>query len=284
MGPPHSYTLLAMSVPLTRVYRGTQLESVHRGSIAVVDSRGKLLAFAGDPATRTCLRSAAKPFQGIPLLEYGGIEEYELTQEEIALTCASHGGEPLHVATAAALLRKGEFDEEDLLCGAHFPYDEKVRGGPPRVRRAAFAAAQQLQRQTRGDAPRDAGDGRPELALHRSPIIRVQALMRSTLADFADVESDDDPDGHRRLRRSRVFSEPPPRRARVRAAHGRRDRALRGERHGRRRSDDHVPALRRRQLEHDHAAHGRVRRRAAGEGRGGRLLRDGARSFARAEN
>ena len=115
-----------MSVRLTRVFRGSEVESVHRGSIAVVDARGKLIAFAGDPATRSCLRSAAKPFQAIPLLEYGGIEEYDLTPEEIALTCASHGGEPLHVATAAAMLRKGEFDEEDLLCGAHLPYDEKA--------------------------------------------------------------------------------------------------------------------------------------------------------------
>src|SRR5204862_292880 len=66
-----------------------------------------------------------KPIQGIPLLEYGGGDEYELSPEEVALTCASHGGEPLHVSTAAALLRKGEFDESDLLCGAHMPYDEK---------------------------------------------------------------------------------------------------------------------------------------------------------------
>src|SRR5687767_4350795 len=114
-----------MSIPLTRVYRGADVESVHRGSVAVVDARGKLLAFAGDPGARCCLRSAAKPFQAIPLLEYGGLEEYDLTPEEIALTCGSHGGEPLHVATAAALLRKGEFDEEDLLCGAHLPRSEE---------------------------------------------------------------------------------------------------------------------------------------------------------------
>ena len=98
---------------------------MHRGSIAVVDSHGRLLALSGNPALRACLRSAAKPFQALPLLEYGGVEEFDLTGEEIALTCASHGGEPLHVATAAALLRKGEFDEEDLLCATHLPFDEK---------------------------------------------------------------------------------------------------------------------------------------------------------------
>ena len=100
---------------LANVYRGAQIESFHTGSIAVVDALGRLLAYAGDPGLHTFLRSAAKPFQAIPLLEYGGVDEYELTGEEIALTCASHAGEPAHVSTAAALLRKGEFDEDDLL-------------------------------------------------------------------------------------------------------------------------------------------------------------------------
>ena len=59
---------------LANVYRGAQIESFHTGSIAVVDALGRLLAYAGDPGLRTCLRSAAKPFQAIPLLEYGGID------------------------------------------------------------------------------------------------------------------------------------------------------------------------------------------------------------------
>lgn len=181
-----------MSVPLAKVYRDTHPESVHRGSVAVVDSRGKLLAFAGDPATRTCLRSAAKPFQGIPLLEYGGLEEYELTQEEIALTCASHGGEPVHVATAAALLRKGEFDEEDLLCGAHLPFDEKAAADL----RASGESPSPLHNNCSGKhagmllATRvmDVPSSR-----YVDPDHPVQVLMRSTLADFADVDSDDIP-------------------------------------------------------------------------------------------
>jgi L-asparaginase II len=113
-------------VPLARVYRGGHIESFHSGSIAVVDGNGRLLAFAGDPSFVTCLRSAAKPFQALPLLENGGGEEFDLKPEEIALTCGSHGGEAIHVSAAAALLRKGDFDEEDLLCGAHVPYDEKA--------------------------------------------------------------------------------------------------------------------------------------------------------------
>ncbi len=181
-----------MSISLTRVLRGSEVESVHRGSIAVVDARGKLIAFAGDPAARSCLRSAAKPFQAIPLLEYGGIDEYDLTPEEIALTCASHGGEPLHVATAAAMLRKGEFDEEDLLCGAHLPYDEKAAadlraaGEPPSPlhnncsgKHAGMLLATRVM-----DAPSaqyiDAGHP-------------LQELMRSTLADFAGLAPEEIP-------------------------------------------------------------------------------------------
>ena len=63
---------------LATVYRGSHVESEHHGSIAVVDARGRLLAYFGDPGHRSCLRSAAKPFQGIPLLEYGGAEEFDL--------------------------------------------------------------------------------------------------------------------------------------------------------------------------------------------------------------
>jgi L-asparaginase II len=179
-----------MSVPLTHVYRGPYLESVHRGSIAVVDSNGKLLAFAGDPALRACLRSAAKPFQAIPLLEYGGIEEFELTSEEIALTCASHGGEAHHVATAAALLRKGELDEEDLLCAAHLPYDDKaaaeLRGEPPSPlhnncsgKHAGMLLATQVM---------DVPSSRYIDAEHP-----LQVLMRATVADFAGLTADEVP-------------------------------------------------------------------------------------------
>ena len=181
-----------MSVELTRVYRGGLVESVHRGSIAVVDSRGALLAFAGDPSTRTCIRSAAKPMQALPLLEYGGIEEFDLSGEEIALICSSHGGEPVHVATAAALLRKGEFDEEDLLCGAHLPFDEKSAADlrasgeepSPLHNNCSGKHAGMLLATRVMDVP---SSGYIELA---HPL---QTLIRSTVADFAGLAAEEIP-------------------------------------------------------------------------------------------
>lgn len=115
-----------MSTPLVHVMRGGQVEAIHAGSIAVVDAFGRLVAFGGDPAHQTWLRSSTKPFQILPFLSEGGADEFDLTGEEIALICASHGGETRHVATAAAILRKGEFDETDLQCGAHPPLDERA--------------------------------------------------------------------------------------------------------------------------------------------------------------
>ena len=175
---------------LATVYRGIHVESVHSGSIAVVDSTGRLLALAGDPATRISLRSAAKPFQAIPLIEYGGVEEFDLRPEEIALTCASHGGEPFHVATAAAMLRKGEFDERDLLCGAHVPYDEKAAadlrasGEPPSPlhnncsgKHSGMLLATQVMDVTSSG--------------YTDPQHPLQVLMRSTVADFAGLAADE---------------------------------------------------------------------------------------------
>lgn len=177
---------------LATVYRGNQPESFHNGSIAVVDAHGRVLAFAGDPGLRCCLRSSAKPFQAIPLLEYGGLEEYELTDEEIALTCASHGGEPIHVATAAALLRKGEFDESDLLCGAHLPYDEKalhelrLSGEAPSPlhnncsgKHAGMLLATQVM-----DVPS---------THYIEPDHPLQVLMRTTLGEFAGLPTEEIP-------------------------------------------------------------------------------------------
>lgn len=183
-----------MGPPLAKVYRGDHLESFHSGSIAVVDSLGRLLAFAGDPATVTCIRSAAKPFQALPLLEYGGAEEYDLTGEEIAITCASHGGEPVHVATAAALLRKGEFDEEDLLCGAHLPYDEKAAAElraagevpSPLHNNCSGKHAGMLLATTLMDAPS------ANYIDARHPL---QEVIGSTIADFVDMKEKQIPTG-----------------------------------------------------------------------------------------
>src|SRR5688572_11002166 len=59
----------------------------------------------------------------MPLIETGGVEQFRLGAAEIALLCASHGGEPRHVRVAARLLSRGGFSPEDLVCGPQEPMD-----------------------------------------------------------------------------------------------------------------------------------------------------------------
>ncbi len=118
--------LLPQSVPLLVVTRGEGVESVHRGSVAVVHADGRLLAAAGDPLQPVFLRSAAKPFQLTPFLAAGGERRFGLSTAEVAVASASHGGEPFHTRTVSSLLRKGGFTVEDLHCGAHAPMREET--------------------------------------------------------------------------------------------------------------------------------------------------------------
>jgi L-asparaginase II len=71
------------------------------------------------------VRSAAKPFQALPLVLAGGVEGFGLSPADLALICASHGGTPEHTERAAALLARGGFSAGDLLCGAHPPMDRE---------------------------------------------------------------------------------------------------------------------------------------------------------------
>lgn len=107
-----------------RVERGPLTESVHFGHIAVVDGKGRVIAYAGDPGYTTFARSAAKPLQAIPVIEAGAVQRFGLTGEQVALLCASHNGEREHVEAAAAILGKLGLSADDLLCGPHYPFHE----------------------------------------------------------------------------------------------------------------------------------------------------------------
>lgn len=106
---------------LARVLRSNRLESEHRGHIAVVDAAGKLLFSAGDPRIPVYLRSAAKPFQALPLLEDHLDTAFGFSEAELALACASHNGEKMHVDAAQAMLDKLDLPASLLRCGIHRP-------------------------------------------------------------------------------------------------------------------------------------------------------------------
>jgi L-asparaginase II len=109
---------------LAKVIRGETIESVHSGHVSIINGDGKTVFEVGDPSTVTYFRSAAKPFQALPFITSGAADAFAFTEKEIALACASHSGEVVHVAIAARMLAKIGCAESDLKCGTHLPFSE----------------------------------------------------------------------------------------------------------------------------------------------------------------
>lgn len=117
-------------VPIAVSLHGGLPENVHRGSFAVVDRAGRVLTTAGDVDTPAFTRSSLKPLQALPLIARAA-QRLPLQDEDIALLCAGHNGEPAHVARAAALLARMGADESALTCGTHEPYVFRFNGLTP---------------------------------------------------------------------------------------------------------------------------------------------------------
>ena len=106
--------------------RGELVESVHHVSVAVVDAKGRLIAASGNPAVPAWWRSAAKPFQALPLLADGAAERFGLDEEELALACGSHSSEAAHLAVVRRFMGKAGVTEAQLSCGTHTPLSPAV--------------------------------------------------------------------------------------------------------------------------------------------------------------
>lgn len=109
--------------PLLELTRGEWVESRHFGALAVADAEGRLLASVGNPHAVVFLRSSAKPFQALSLIESGAADAYGFTPREISVACASHVGAAIHLEAVRGMQAKASLTENDLGCGAHWPDD-----------------------------------------------------------------------------------------------------------------------------------------------------------------
>lgn len=120
-------------IPLIELTRGGTLECQHLGSVAVVNTQGQLLAHAGDPYWLTFSRSTLKALQALPFVEAGGPAQFGFTTRQIAMMCASHNGEVMHVAETQGMLDKAGLNYKALRCGCHVPgiFTQLEQAPPP---------------------------------------------------------------------------------------------------------------------------------------------------------
>ena len=186
---------------LVHALRGGIVESAHRGAVAIVDADGTVHTALGDIDRPIFARSAIKVLQALPLVESGAADAFGLSNEELALACASHGGEPMHVATAASMLAKAGLDATALECGAHWPYHDAslkalaAAGKTPSAlhnncsgKHAGFVCLGcMLTGRNDADARRGfvAGYIQPEHAVMREVTAAIQATTGWDLADTA---------------------------------------------------------------------------------------------------
>jgi L-asparaginase II len=174
---------------LVEVTRGALAESRHYGIIVVIDGDGRIITSLGNIETRTYYRSAAKPFQAIPIITSGAAAHYELTTAELAVINGSHSGEAMHLELVRRILGRADLDPSALQCGAHLPFD--------------VAAAHELR--ARGEKPTALHNncsgkhaGMLLLARHLGesidnylePSHPIQLKIRAALAEFAGVDEE----------------------------------------------------------------------------------------------
>ena len=167
---------------LVEVTRGPLVESRHRGAVAVCDVEGRSVLAIGDVTAPVFPRSAVKALQALPLIEQGAAERFGLSDEELALACASHSGEAAHIAGVERMLAKAGLAPSDLRCGAHWPIAQAAAaalarsGGPSPLHNNCSGKHAGFLCVARGLAVDHADYWRPEHP--------VQRLVANVLEDF----------------------------------------------------------------------------------------------------
>ncbi|HEY0186327.1 MAG TPA: asparaginase [Cellulomonas sp.] len=174
--------MAAAAVPLARVLRGDLVESVHSGHLVVLGPDGGVRLALGDPEVTVLARSSLKPLQAVAMLRAG----LDLDAEHLALACASHSGEPVHLAAVREILAGAGLDESALDNTPDLPLDPAAafawrsqgHGPEPIAQNCSGKHAAML-----ATCVARAGDGWTT-AGYREPGHPVQVAVRTTLAEL----------------------------------------------------------------------------------------------------
>jgi len=175
---------------IVEVLRGEIVESRHHVVAVAVTANGRVIRAWGDAGSVTFMRSSAKPFQALPLVESGAADAFGFGLRELALACASHAGTDAHVEVASRMLEKLGLSETALQCGTHYPYDRAAT-------RRLIQAGEPLSPLRNNCSGKHAG--MLALSLHLGESIEsyldpgnaVQRRIRETLARMADLAADE---------------------------------------------------------------------------------------------
>jgi L-asparaginase II len=176
---------------LVEAFRGALAESRHRGAVAVADADGMTVLALGDVERPIYPRSAVKALQALTLIESGAADRFGLGDEDLALACASHGGEPAHVARVARMLGAAGLGADALECGAHWPMHQPSAQALARSGATATALHNNCSGKHAGFLCAACAMG----VSHRgyvAPAHPVQREVKATLENLAGIALDDE--------------------------------------------------------------------------------------------
>lgn len=112
-----------MSIPIAQIVRSGFVEGHHFGSAVVLDADGQVQWSVGNISAPIFPRSANKLMQGLAMVQAG----LPLDGHLLALACASHSGEDIHLDGVRDILNAANLDVANLKCPADWPLDSVER-------------------------------------------------------------------------------------------------------------------------------------------------------------
>jgi L-asparaginase II len=176
---------MATAPVVAEIVRSGFVEGHHYGSIVALDGAGEVEWSVGDADQPILPRSCNKPIQALAMVRLG----LSLPPELLALACASHSGEDIHLEGVRRILELAGLDESDLQTPAGYPLDDGAReallragGGPAPIHMNCSGKHAAMLATCRVNGW--------ETATYRSPDHPLQAGTRDTFAELVGERVD----------------------------------------------------------------------------------------------
>src|SRR3954454_3272162 len=111
---------MAHPVVVAEVVRSGFVEGHHHGSVVALAADGSTAWSVGEVGAPVLPRSCNKPLQALGMVRSG----LDLPPELLALSCASHSGEPFHLDGVRRILALGRLCVDALLTPDDYPHED----------------------------------------------------------------------------------------------------------------------------------------------------------------